>query len=528
MKTRLLTAVLAGLVLTASFTHPALAERSPTGRPAAQTATPEWRPSEPLSWTGCGDHGGECATLKAPIDWKRPNGPTLNLAIGRLSALNPAKRLGVLVVHPGGPGASGIDPFILDNAIPESDPVRQYFDLVTLDPRGVGRSTRAVCSADLVDRTPITYPADEAEYRSLLRFNASLSRDCRRQTGPLFDHVDTTSAARDIDAIRVALGERRISFFAISYGTMVGQQYAELFPGNIRAMAIDSNMDHSITSAWQYLKTTTEDFESSFLDFAKWCGETATCALHDKKVTDVWDELHAKAAAGDLRSPFDGSPISAEDLRGGLFIYMYDPSGWFDAAQWLRALTRGAPPASPFTVKTEVVDNPYPAIWCSDWKWDVTSFSQLDRYRRRLETIAPHTKLSPFWSDVTSCLNWQGPVSNPQHRLAIGDTPPILVATARHDVGTPAAWNQSVARQIPRSALLEYEGVGHGQFRNSACAHDAIVDYLIELKVPQPGTRCAPEYPTEPSAATKPAESPSLTRTGRPVHAGRPYGTRRP
>ncbi|MEU9831154.1 alpha/beta hydrolase [Streptosporangium sp. NPDC048047] len=523
MKTRLFTVALAGLALTASFTHPALAhaERSSAGRPAAQTSASQWRPSEPPAWTECGTtQKGECATLKVPINWKKPNGPTLNLAIGRLKALNPAKRIGVLVVHPGGPGGSGINSLILNRGIPDSDPVRQYFDLVSLDPRGVGRSTQAVCSEDLVDRTPVTYPASEAEYRSLLTFNADLSRDCRARTGPLFDHVDTTSAARDVDAIRIALGESKISFFAISYGTQVGQQYAEMFPQNIRAMAIDSNMDHSITSAWHYLKTTTEDFEGSFLEFAKWCGETAACALHDEKVVDVWDGLHARATAGDLTDPADGHPISAEELRVGLFDYMYAPSDWFDAADWLKALAEGAAPPPSLTSKAEAVANPYPAIWCSDWKWDVTSFAQLDQYRRRLETIAPHTKLSPFWSDVTSCLNWQGPVSNPQHRLNIGDTPPILVATARHDVGTPAAWNHAAARQIPQSVLLEYEGVGHGQFRNSVCAHDTIADYLIELKVPQPGTRCAPEYPTEPSAARRSAENPSLTRTGRPVHAG--------
>ncbi|MFC7642468.1 alpha/beta fold hydrolase [Streptosporangium lutulentum] len=203
----------------------------------------------------------------------------------------------MLIAHPGGPGSSGIDPFILERVIPDSDPIRQYFDLVSLDPRGVGHSTQVVCSEDLVNRTPYTYPADEAEYRAFLRFNAELSRDCRERTGPLFDHVDTASAARDVDAIRVALGERRISLFAISYGTQVLQQYAELFPGNIRAMAIDSNIDHSITSAWQYLKTTTEDFEGSFLEFAKWCGETAACALHGRNVVDVWDGLHAKATA---------------------------------------------------------------------------------------------------------------------------------------------------------------------------------------------------------------------------------------
>jgi hypothetical protein len=110
-------------------------------------------------------------------------------------------------------------------------------------------------------------------------------------------------------------------------------------------------------------------------------------------------------------------------------------------------------------------------------------------------------------------------VSNPQHRLKISGNPPVLVATARYDVGTPAAWNHAAAQQIPRSVVLEYEGVGHGQFRNSVCAHDKIAEYLIELRTPPRGTRCAPEYLTQPPAATDLARKPPITRTGRPIHA---------
>ncbi|WP_165977759.1 alpha/beta fold hydrolase [Nonomuraea diastatica] len=131
--------------------------------------------------------------------------------------------------------------------------MRKYFDLVSLDLRGVGRSTPVRCSADVVDQSPLTYPENEAEYQAWLAYNARLSKDCREHTGAAIDHVHTTNAARDIDTIRAVLGERQISFFALSYGTQVGHQYAELFPGRLRAMAIDSNMDHSITSVFRYL-----------------------------------------------------------------------------------------------------------------------------------------------------------------------------------------------------------------------------------------------------------------------------------
>ncbi|WP_460521680.1 alpha/beta hydrolase [Flindersiella endophytica] len=150
------------------------------------------------------------------------------------------------------------------------------------------------------------------------------------------------------------------------------------------------------------------------------------------------------------------------------------------------------------------VEDSYPAIWCSDWLWNVSGLAELQAYRTKLaQTVAPHTKLSPFWSDITSCLNWSGPFRNPQHRLAINGTPPILVSTARYDVATPYAWNLAAAQQIPNSVLLTYDGAGHSTFRNSPnCARGYIERYLIRLTLPPTGTHCPAEYPTQPSAAT--------------------------
>ncbi|WP_171075015.1 alpha/beta fold hydrolase [Nonomuraea basaltis] len=500
---------MAGLTLAISTAGAAAAEPSP------QATT-----SVPINWAACGDYGGECAAIKVPVDYADPSGPAIDLAIGRLKALDPAKRIGVLVVHPGGPGSSGINPFILGNAIPAASLLRQRFDLVSLDPRGVGRSSPVKCSLDVVNQAPVTYPANEAEYQAWLAYNAKLSRDCREHTGPIFDHVDTTSATRDVDSIRAALGEKKISFFAISYGTQVGQQYAELFPGNLRAMAIDSNMDHSITSAFRYLQTTTEDFEGSFRAFARWCGQTPACPLYGENVTALWDDLHRQAVEGTLKDPATGQPVTAEELRVELFGAMYAPQQrWFPVASSLKSLADGRPSKARTTAapKAETVNYAYPAIWCSDWTWQVTGFKELDSYRKRLERTFPHTKLSPFWSDVMSCLNWQGKVSNPQHRLDVSGTPPTLLPKSRYDVGTPAAWNYAVARQIPKTTILEYDGVGHGQYRNSTCARTHIETYLTSMVLPPAGARCAPEYPTQPVTARAAEELP-LSATGRPLH----------
>ncbi|GAB3415148.1 alpha/beta hydrolase [Flindersiella endophytica] len=523
MKRRVFGTALAALVLsTTALASAAYAYPQGETRGAAQVVTQATaRPAAAIQWSECGTtFKGECATIPVPVDWGNPTGRTFQLAIGRLKALDPAKRIGVLFVHPGGPGGSGINSYIVGRGIPDDSPLRQYFDIVSFDQRGVVRSNPVVCSSDVVDNTPVEFPASQADYDKLLTFNDTLAKDCRKNTGPLFDLVDTTTAVRDVDALRQALGETKVSLYGVSYGTQFWQQYAERYPNQIRAMAIDSNMDHSITSAYDYLKTTTEDQEKSFLQFAGWCDKTAACALYGRDTVAVWDSLHTKAEAGQLIDPSTGEAMSAESLRVEMFDAMYRPrERWFTLATRLAALADGNPAVPALRAAAgDQVENSYPAIWCSDWHWDVTSFAQLQSYRTRLaQTVAPHTKLSPFWADITSCLGWSGPLRNPQRRLAISGTPPILMATSRYDVATPYAWNLAAASQVPNSTLLTYDGAGHSTFRNSpTCARRHIEAYLIGLTMPPAGTHCPADYPTQPASSTTPSST--GTSADRPTH----------
>jgi hypothetical protein len=231
-------------------------------------------------------------------------------------------------------------------------------------------------------------------------------------------------------------------------------------------------------------------------------------------VTAIWDRLHASAEARTLVDPATGEPIGAEALRNEMFNDMYNPHDWFALSSRLADLAAGS---SVRTVATraagDTVPDPYPAIWCSDWHWRVSGFHELDLYRRALQRIAPHTRLSPFWSDVTSCLGWSGRVSNPQHRLDVHGAPTILIVKADFDVATPHEWNFAVARQIHDSVLLQYDGVGHGQFRNSTCARADIENYLITRTAPAKGTHCPVQDPVQFTVTTAPQNS-----TERPLH----------
>ncbi|MBN6037108.1 alpha/beta hydrolase [Amycolatopsis sp. 195334CR] len=464
--------------------------------------------AQPVEWETCtGALTGECATIEVPIDWADPADGSFQLAIGRLPARDQAKRIGVLFVAPGGPGSSGIDRYTLNPGIPEDSVLRDRFDIVTFDQRGVKRSSEVRCTQALLDQRPAEFPETEAEYQQLLDYNRRLGEDCRELTGAIFDHVDTESVVRDIDAIRAALGEEKLSFYGASYGTQVGQQYAELFGGRVRAMTIDSTMDHSITSGSKYIETASSDLEGSFLAFADWCARTEGCALKGRSVRKVWTEVHAKAEAGQL-------PVTAEALRGELMNGMYSPEKqWFPLATRLAELADGtAAPAPAGEPKAETGQNSYQAIWCQDWKWEVSGVDELRRYAERANRAAPHTRISPFWSDVTSCLGWPSEVRNPQHRLEVRDAPKILITKAKYDVATPRAWNYEVARQLRNAALLEYEGIGHGQYNRSTCVREQVEKYLVSLKTPGFGARCAAVWPKTPEPATTadgPAERPT-------------------
>ncbi|MCP3804523.1 alpha/beta hydrolase [Allokutzneria sp. A3M-2-11 16] len=471
--------------------------------------------AESIGWTECGtEFKGECAEIEVPIDWAKPTGEKFKLAIGRLPALDPKKRIGVLFGAAGGPGLSGIDRYITGRRIPDNSPLRQYFDIVSFDPRGVSRSHEVRCSSELVNKPKWEIPKNEAQFQALKDLNAAVAADCRNHTGPLFDHLDTVSATRDIDAVRAALGEEKLSFYGSSYGTMLGQQYAELFPARIRASVLDSNVDHSISSAYEYLRTTAEELERSLGEFAGWCARTAACALHGRDVIAVWDGLHSRAVAGTLYEPDSGVQLKPESLRGGLDAAMYTPSrDWFALAD--RFAKMDAAPSTRLAVPgpAELTENSHQAIWCSDFHWNINTFAEFDAHLKRVEReVAPHAKLSPWWTDVGWCLGWTGPVNNPQHKLKIKNVPPMLLTTSRFDVAAPLSWNLAVHRQIPNSVLLHYDGAGHGQRVNSKCAWKHMTDYMITLTTPPPNTHCPAEYPTTPptAASTRAAERPAF------------------
>ncbi|MGW0706811.1 alpha/beta hydrolase [Streptomyces sp. NPDC002643] len=494
-------------VATALFGQLLTGTSTAASAPAAPTP-----PQESIAWEPCDSPSGEgsfeCATIAVPVDWARPDGGTIDLALARHRATDPDRRIGSLLLNPGGPGMSGVD-LALSSPFSFSPELVERFDFVGFDPRGTNRSAPTYCDGNLTAaRRAANAPADDAGLDVLRSANRTYADSCRALSGPLAEHMDSVSVARDMDAIRAGLGERQISYWGGSYGTLIGQMYAELFPRRIRAMVLDSNMDHSLDT-WGIQKTRTETLEAAFGEFADWCDRTSTCELHGRDVRAFYASLDAAAEEGRLR--YYGNPMTVGTFRSITYSHMNDPdTDWPEFAQLLTNMSTtaeatGATDTAESTGTAEAdsaavsaaarpVKYAYDLVLCQDYDLDVPSYAAIARMEAELARMAPLTRQSSLGrSYMTSCQNWTDEVANPQHRLRVHTAAPILVTNSRYDVATPHAWGANAARQIGREArLLTYDGVGHITYWRSPCMREATDAYLA---TPARGAHCPAIWP---------------------------------
>jgi pimeloyl-ACP methyl ester carboxylesterase len=439
-------------------------------------AEPEWAP-DPIAWGPCTDFpDGECGTLRVPLDWRRPRGATVDLAVARHKATDPARRLGVLLVNPGGPGSSNAEFALTPTYF--SPEVLARFDIVGFDMRGTGGSEFVRCP-DPTGPPPSNEPVDQAEFDTFRGYNQQMIADCRAQNLPIFDHADTGVGAQDMDAVRRALGEQKISYHGISYGTLLGQQYAEKFGGHVRAMVLDSNIDHSVDLR-HFTVDRADAAEDAFLEFVRWCDRTATCVLHGQDVLATWQKA---LEAAELQ------PLPRNWLRDWVFGYLYAP----DYAEIARLIADTAAGVPPVTAQFEYnYDSIRLATVCQDFSLRIRNFRQYSVLRADELRHAPLMRGGSLGHDeATACMGFSGPPANPPHRLNIPHAPTILLLNSLYDPATPYSWALDIHRQAPRNtALVTYEGAGHAVYQRSACTRTAADQYLLALTVPRPGATC--------------------------------------
>jgi len=474
---------------------------SPCAAPSATPGTPESdAPALPPEL--------ECATLAVPLDYGDPDGEQISIGLNRLMALDSGKRIGSLVFNPGGPGGAATE-FITAEAlgIPLFTlAVREHFDLIGMDPRGVGSSTPVRCDPDLWNAPVSRFPDDQAAFRALAEHTQAVGASCLELTGPLLAHLDTESAARDIEALRVALGEGKLNYYGLSYGTQLGANYAELYPANIRVMALDGALDHAL-SGISMLVDESRAFEGAFLRFAEWCAETIDCALHGQDVGITFDRLVQQADSEPIPAPdceksrFCRSTVTGEDIRFKTqeLLLFKQPlpelglGGWNGLAAAIADALDGDASTFSATLAQSETDWSFPglAIECVDWPTEIESYDDAAAAELLGQVTSPHTAgASQTWTILTGCVGWPVPLANPPRPIDVQGAPPILIVNAAYDPSTAYIWAHRLREQIEGSVLLTRNGDGHTSFGLPAPSRtaDAIDTYLITGEAPPPNT----------------------------------------
>jgi pimeloyl-ACP methyl ester carboxylesterase len=392
------------------------------------------------------------------------------------------------VYLPAGPGSSGVDSVtneqILGVLLPPD--VIEHFDVVSFDPRGVRRSSPVVCDSALVGTLDRPEPRDPVEFDELLAAQAAVGADCRERTGPVFDHLDSTQVARDVDALRTVLGADKLNIYALSYGTVVGQMYAERFPTRIRAMVLDGVFDHSVGSS-RFAVAGARAGQESFDQFVTWCAADATCALHGTDVRARLATLYDRAEQGTLPDPDDPSrTVDPVALTGRVVSPLTRP----DLPAVATEITRleGGPSLAQPAGRSATTPLPI-FLQCADNRNDTDSYAAAQRLAARTRAVAPDVRTSA--NDIAAlCVNPPIPATNPQRPLHAHHAPPLMVLNSRYDAATPYEGARHVAQQLPGSVLVTYDGMGHGAATRSSCARDLVTRYFTDTELPAPGTHC--------------------------------------
>lgn len=485
-----------------------------------------------VRWQACYEEFGpgfDCASVKVPLDYDRPHGKQISLALVRLRATGPQRKVGSIFLNPGGPGGSGIDFVLGAGPFLFSDEVRASFDLIGFDPRGIARSDPLVCFRTLDEVSsvlaPFAFPMTRDEESLVEKLDKKLNRACQHRGGRIIDHMATADVARDLDLLRQAVGDSRLSYAGYSYGSFLGVTYANMFPNRVRALVVDGVLD---PIAW----TTGRGDEAESLPFStrlhsdigaqatleqffRLCDEAgpASCAFAGDaagRFAALAEKL--RAAPVEIVDPETGDTflLGYADFIGFTLGNMYSSFGWPFFAELLALVESSAAPAvlgealrvseeaTGLTVRgrardfTQTIEG-FPGVACSDsvnpddhdfWSRAGATADEQFGYFGRIWTWAS----SP-------CAVWDGfdkdRYLGPFDRSTAN---PVLVVGNRYDPATRYEGAVLVNQLLPNSSLLTVEGWGHTSLFLSTCADQAVSQYLLAGTTPPVGTVCNQDF----------------------------------
>jgi pimeloyl-ACP methyl ester carboxylesterase len=482
---------------------PGSAAGAPAGPAGPPPDTVQGYYAQKLRWRPC-DHGFQCARLLVPFDYARPAWRRFSLPVIRLPATDPRHRIGSLVVNPGGPGASGVA-YAQQARSQVSAEVRARFDVVGFDPRGVAGSIPAIsCLSDQqLDRYLATSdtPSTPAQLARVVAESKLFAHSCQQHSGALLPYVATRNAARDMDVLRAALGDSKLTYLGKSYGTFLGTWYARLFGKRVRALVLDGAVDPA-ESGFGLNRVQAQGFEVALRSFTANCLRLASCPLgRGGAVTAAIGRLQAllnRAAVHPLTSQIAGQPANGAMLLGGVAFALYDKAFWKYLREGLAAAFAGNG-----TLMVELADalaerSPSghysnllaaeTAVDCIDRPWP-RSLAAWRSAAAAAARLAPQFGAANMWGSLP-CAYWPvRPVR--QVRLRGTGAPPILVVGTTRDPATPFRWAQALARDLASGVLFGWNGDGHTAYMmGSRCVDSAVDRYLISLLPPRNGTIC--------------------------------------
>jgi pimeloyl-ACP methyl ester carboxylesterase len=513
----LLTAV---VVATAGCTLPVLTPNDSGTTTPPDTTTSQAPPAVPgtkANWRPCPDvprrlvgrpASGmtyDCAAVAVPRDWAAPKtGQTYSVQMIRIRSARQTDRIGSLLVNPGGPGASGIDTAVYLSfgqalgGLPTE--ITDKFDIIGFDPRGVGRSdpVKCVSSADqdasfAADPDPVS----QADFDSIVALNKKIVAGCGQKYGAQLGTFSTEQAARDMDAIRSAVGDAKTTYLGFSYGTLLGATYAQLFPKNIRALVLDGAVDPEqgfVTGS----EVQAKGFERAFTNFAAWCKATpAKCPLAPD----------ARGAVTDALAKAQNSPVAGDDGRdatpGWVFLAvissLYTESGWQQLAKAIDGLQSGDA-TGVFDLADQYAqrkpNGTYSNLFDAFMTVSCTDTPNPPSVERIRQLQAEWRKKYPLFGasmaiGMLPCAFWPAKKDPYPTGAAVG-APPILVVGTTGDPATPYENTANLADMLGTGQVLTWEGEGHTAYPDTRCIVAAVDGYLLNLTLPAAGLRCPP------------------------------------
>jgi pimeloyl-ACP methyl ester carboxylesterase len=510
---RLVVAVLAAVLLaTAGCTVPSFApagseQVKATDTPDVGGAKTTWTPCpqipEDLVGRGAPGMSYDCAAVTVPRDWSAASqGGTYDIQMIRVRSKTQHNRIGSLLLNPGGPGGSGID-FAVYLSYGEAlgglpTEITDQFDIIGFDPRGVGRSepVKCVSSTDQDASFAATPdPVSQADFDKFVELNKRIAADCGAKYGDQLPNFATVQAAKDMEALRTAVGDAKLSYLGFSYGTLLGATYAQLYPQKIRAMVLDGAVDPKQTYI-EGSESQAKGFERAFTNFTAWCKKTPDkCPIAADARKAVTDAI-AGAATHPVKGP-DGRTATPGWIFVSVISSLYTEAGWRSLANAVDDLRRGDAEGT-FRLADQYAerkpDGTYSnlfdanlAVNCADTK-EAPSVDEIRRLQGEWRAKYPLFGAA-LAVGMLPCTFWSGDRDPYPVGPATG-APPIVVVGTTGDPATPYENTPELASMLGVGHVLTWEGEGHTAYSSTPCIAKAVDSYLIKLQLPPDGTRC--------------------------------------